>query len=74
MAYLNPNGWCPNCKKSVEKWDHATYCEPCGKEIAEKNHSEHFSKLDAMSIEERVRRIEDWIYNYKPAYVSPPRF
>ena len=28
----------------------------------------------ALPIEERLARIEAWIYDYRPSYVPPPRF
>jgi hypothetical protein len=41
-------------------------CSEChSKEVAKKRR-EHFAKLDAMFIEDRIRRIEKWIYDYKP--------
>jgi len=30
--------------------------------------------LSKMTIEERLARIEEWIYDYRPQYVAPPRF
>lgn len=30
--------------------------------------------LAALPMEERIARIEAWIYDYKPQYVEPPRF
>ena len=49
-------------------------CGPCrGKEATSKR-DRHFAELDALPIEERLRRIEAWIYDYRPQYVEPPRF
>lgn len=30
--------------------------------------------ISALPIEERLARIEAWIYDYRPEYVPPPRF
>lgn len=49
-------------------------CGACaGKALASKR-DQHFAKLDALSTEERLRRVEAWIYDYRPQYVEPPRF
>lgn len=32
------------------------------------------AELAALPIEERLARIEAWIYDYRPQYVPPPRF
>lgn len=49
-------------------------CNVCrGKDVASKR-DQHFAELDALSTEERLRRVETWIYDYRPQYVDPPRF
>ncbi len=32
------------------------------------------AELATLSTEERLARIEAWIYDYRPSYVPPPRF
>jgi hypothetical protein len=51
-----------------------TICGACKAREIDLARIEHFAKLDALPIEERLRRIETWIYDYRPQYVSPPRF
>ena len=34
----------------------------------------HFEFLDSLPLEARIRKIEEWIYNYKPTYIPPPTF
>ncbi len=41
---------CPFCKDSAEK----------------EKEGVHFNALDEMSLEDRIRKIEEWIYHYKP--------
>ena len=49
-------------------------CGACwGKELGSKR-DQHFATLDALSVEERLRRVEAWIYDFRPQYVPPPRF
>lgn len=52
-----------------------TVCEPCrGKEAASKR-DQHLAQLAALPLEERIARIEAWIYDYKPAVpLSEMRF
>jgi len=49
-------------------------CGECKERIRAEMRDRHFAELDALTLEERVRRIEEWIYEYKPTYVPPPRF
>ena len=41
-------------------------CPDCAQLDRNRERKEHFDRLDAMSIEERLRLIEEWIYDYKP--------
>ena len=47
-------------------------CEDCLKLNAEEKKRKYFEELDKLTPEERMRRIEEWIYEYKPKYVPPP--
>ncbi len=40
-------------------------CHKCAKEKADEAEREHFHGLDGLTIEERIRRVEKWIYNHK---------
>jgi cytochrome c553 len=51
-----------------------TVCHDCaGKRFNEKRKQE-LAKLANLPIEERIARIEGWIYDYRPVHVPPPRF
>jgi len=73
MAYFDHKKECPRCKE-LGVWEHSTYCNLCGEIVEKEKKINHFFKLDSMTVEERLRRIEEWIYSYKPKYISPPRF
>ena len=47
-------------------------CDECQKEKEDIQRREYFHGLDGLTIEERLRRIEEWIYDYKP--YKKPRF
>jgi hypothetical protein len=49
-------------------------CGTCRKADMASARDQHFAKLDALSIEDRLRRVEEWIYDYRPQWVAPPRF
>ena len=71
MAWAGPNTKCPQCENTYTPMfaDGSTAssgCPFCNEEAAAKKHREYFEKIDAQSMEERVRHIEEWIYNYKP--------
>ena len=41
-------------------------CDECRNTEIDRERREHFSGLDGLTIEERLRNIEEWIYNYRP--------
>lgn len=43
-----------------------TICNECKKFENDQKRREHFHGLDGLTIEERLRKIEKWIYDYKP--------
>ena len=49
-------------------------CGACRAEEAGSRRDRHLAELAALPIEERLHRIEEWIYDYRPQYVEPPRF
>ena len=62
---------CEQCEQYADVWHSPGEIRPriCGacraKEIDTKR-ADHFAALDAFSIEERLRLVEEWIYDYKP--------
>jgi|GEM_PF-6589325 len=71
------NDVCTKCHKLKQIISSAgqinTVCAECQLKEANEQRRAHFAELDAMSLEDRVRRIEEWIYNYKP-YTGPTAF
>jgi len=49
-------------------------CGECIAEIEAARKQKWIEELEQLPIEERLRRIEEWIYEYNPRYVPPPRF
>ena len=54
--------------------EYPTQCRECQDKEAYRQRKEYFAELDKLPPEERVRKIEQWIYEYRPTYVPPPRF
>ena len=42
-------------------------CYKCQEQENDRKRREYFHGLDGLTIEERIRRIEEWIYDYKPS-------
>jgi len=71
MAWAGPNTKCPTCKQVYTPIYAAgsvrgSGCPFCADTAATEKEEKHFAELDALEMEERIRRIEKWIYNYKP--------
>lgn len=70
MAYARTVrcGQCHNEYSEVTPptWPYEHTCPACKQVQAASARKAHFDHLDTLSIEERIRRIEEWIYNYKP--------
>ena len=59
MAYIS-NEYCFECCKETRFMNGK--CVDCQHKEKKRAHAEHFAKLDMMSLEERVRRIEKILY------------
>lgn len=69
---------CERCGEKADvmhaPMDRPKVCGPCvAKELGSKR-DQHFAELDALPLEARLRRVEEWIYDYRPQWVPPPRF
>ena len=51
-----------------------TLCIPCQQLKHDEDLQEHLDFLNQMTVEERLTRIEKWIFEYKPQHVPAPRF
>lgn len=67
---------CSECRNEYQGdiHNHICICWDCEKKIKEAKEKAHFDELDKLTPEERLRRVEKWIYEYKPQHVSPTRF
>ncbi len=41
---------------------------------AAQDRADFLAALAKLPLEERIRRLEEWVYDYKPEYVPEPRF
>ena len=49
-------------------------CGACRAREEDAERDQYFAELDALPLEERLRRVETWIYDYRPQWAPPPRF
>lgn len=47
-------------------------CSECRSFERHEEHREHFEKIDQMTLEERVREIEEWIFEFEHTSRSSP--
>ena len=77
MAYLTTI-YCLQCKTYQKVFvgsnSYKVLCDDCTSKNAEEAHDKYRAELDDLPLSERIRRVEEWIYAYKPTYVEPPRF
>ena len=55
----------------------SSICNSCERAQADKAKSDHLAALAALPLEERLARIEAWIYDHaqvRHGYIEPPRF
>lgn len=48
-------------------------CSGCNSLAGARQRAMHLGGLKALTIEQRLERIEEWIYDYKPVHVPAPR-
>jgi len=69
---------CERCGQAADvmhaPMDRPKVCGTCTAKAAESKRDQHLSDLAALSLEERLRRVEAWIYDYRPQWAPPPRF
>lgn len=74
MAYIDTI-FCTRCQERRQVLCSAnkalpSLCDRCKQLEEDEKYKKHCEHLDSLTIEERVRKIENWIYNYKP-YDNP---
>jgi len=70
---------CKCCCQEREVWTSASdqqpeICHQCAAIEADNKKKLALVEIAKLTIEQRLARIEEWIYDYKPQYVPPPRF
>lgn len=69
MAIIVTN-FCPVCQTSVREQrptrDYDPTCMSCRKKIADEKRTKWLADMAALSVEERLQLIEEWIYDFKP--------
>lgn len=78
MAYLI-NIVCQGCGREAEEVVGAgsvppQICHFCRDKRGKQDRAAHLKGLRALTLQQRLRRIEEWIYDYKPQHVPAPRF
>ena len=60
---------CTECHKEYQGNYHSSdsVCGDCKQAKEDKARKEHFNALNKLSIDARLRKVEEWIYNYKPS-------
>lgn len=61
---------CVRCNQIKSVWhsvnEFPKVCGDCRKAEAFEARKAYFAKLDQLSIEERLRKVEEWQYDYQP--------
>lgn len=70
---------CERCAQTADAWHSSgdprpRVCDACKAKETAGQRAQHFAELDALPVEDRLRRLEAWIYDYRPQWVPPPRF
>lgn len=65
MAYIGLPVTCHVCKNTYAPINN-NGCPHCVQIEKEAKRKAHFAALDQLTLEERIRKIEEWIYSYKP--------
>ena len=67
---------CPDCRETYQGDLHNTSekCNDCETKEKEAKEKAYFDEIDKLTPEERLRKVEMWIYEHKPTYVPPMRF
>jgi len=61
---------CITCHESFAAVNEQRECNNCKNAAKIALREKHFDELDNMTLEERLRRVEEWIYDYQ-APISP---
>ena len=65
------HGDCSICGKHSMLYNSETTCRPCQEEAKKTERRRHFEDLDKMSLENRIRRIEEILYDEPWEHTHP---
>ena len=74
MAIMGPLTTCPHCLTEFRPINNVLGCPECKREAMEKREADHFAELDKLTVEERIRRIEKWMFHYSIINDKPKRY
>jgi hypothetical protein len=60
---------CQGCHKTKLMNVRKIYCADCTVKGFNNDHKEHFDNLDKLTLEERIRKIEEWQHNFSKKYL-----
>lgn len=71
--------YCPKCQRedagfTSSAGSECIVCDKCRAEQNELARERHFEVLSLLTMEERLRKVEEWIYDYRSRPRSPMRF
>lgn len=78
MALL-VTGVCQNCSRQFKTTIGSgrmrpSVCPECKSEEADQKRNQHLNELASLTVEQRLRKLEEWVYDYKPPYRCEPRY
>jgi len=77
MAFLQSFtcGVCGMARQELSSEDFPNTCHQCEEDEKKFKRKKHFEELDKLTIEKRLRMVEEWIYDYRPPIsISEMRF
>jgi hypothetical protein len=67
-----PSWTCEKCNESFRsRRPDSRICSNCTKAKKEEEKKKHFEALDSLTIEERIRKLEEFAYEHSKAYHMP---
>ena len=70
MVYIN-HGKCSCCGRHSMLFNQETVCRSCQQDKEDTDRRRHFEDLDKMSLENRIRRIEEILYDEPWEHTHP---
>jgi len=69
---LQVNGFCLKCEKTFSTLIGSgqitpSICPICERIETDKKKEEYFATLEPLTLKQRLRKVEEWIYDYEPS-------